>query len=134
VIAAPVLTTLPPPGRGATTQVAATGDTAPSAVAPTTSVQADDQGLPEQGSPASPPTLNVGPGPVTSALQKAPPYLSVFSLDPNDPGRPNEVRVLVSRADEPISGARVTASFRFADLTGTVPVKTVLLPQTAVGV
>src|SRR4029079_16542766 len=100
VIAAAVLTRLPPPGRGATTQVAATGDTAPSAVAPTTSVQADDQDLAEQGSPASPPTLNVGPGPVTSALRKAPPYLSVFSLDPNGAGRPNEVKVLVSRADE----------------------------------
>jgi hypothetical protein len=134
VIAAAVLTTLPPPGRGATTQVAATGDTAPSAVAPTTSVQADDQDLAEQGSPASPPTLNVGPGPVTSALQKAPPYLSVFSLDPNGAGRPNEVKVLVSRADEPISGARVTASFRNVEGGDQVPVQTVLLPQTAVGV
>jgi hypothetical protein len=44
------------------------------------------------------------------------------------------VRVLVSRSDEPISGARVTASFRFADLAAQVPVTNVLLPQTAVGV
>jgi copper transport protein len=133
VIAAAVLTTLPPPGRGATTQVATNGE--PLAVQTGPTATTDNVAAEETpGGPVAPPTLNVGPGPIDSALQKAPPYLSVFSLDPNDPGRPNEVRVLVSRADEPISGARVTASFRFADLTGTVPVKTVLLPQTAVGV
>ena len=116
VIAAAVLTTLPPPGRGATTQVAAaTGEPIAVQTGPTASTE-DPAAAETPGGPLAPPTLNVGPGPIDSALQKAPPYLSVFSLDPNDPGRPNQVRVLVSRADEPISGARVTASFRFADL------------------
>lgn len=135
VIAAAVLTTLPPPGRGATTQVAASASGVPIAVqtAPTASTN-DPDAEQTPGGPLAPPTLDVGPGPIDSALQQAPPYLSVFSLDPNDPKRPNEVRVLVSRADEPISGARVTASFRFADLAAQVPVKNVLLPQTAVGV
>lgn len=133
IVAAAVLTTLPPPGRGATTQVAAGNDTA--VVVPSATTPADpDSDVPLDGEPAPPPTLDVGPGPVESALQSAPPYLAIFSFTPNAPGTTNEVKVLVSRSDEPISGAKVTASFRLADTENQLPVETVPLEQTAVGV
>jgi copper transport protein len=130
VIAAAVLTTLPPPGRGATTQVAAAGDVAATPAATGTATGEVDP----TAQPLAPAALEIGPGPVESALQKAPPYLSVFSIAPNGAGKANDVKVLVSRADEPISGARVTATFRNIEQSDQVPVQTVLLPQTAVGV
>ncbi len=131
VVAAAVLTTLPPPGRGATTQVAASGDVA-ATPAPAPTATGDVDATAEPLARRRPSTS--GPGPVESALQKAPPYLSVFSIAPNGAGRPNDVKVLVSRNDEPISGARVTATFRNVAGSDQVPVQTVLLPQTAVGV
>jgi copper transport protein len=130
IVAAAVLTTLPPPGRGATTQVAAAGN-APTAVPTGTDADPD---APQAGEPTPPPTLDVGPGPVESALQSAPPYLGIFSLDPNGAGRPNNVKVIVSRSDEPISGARVTATFRHVEMGETMPVQTINLAQSAVGV
>lgn len=130
IVAAAVLTTLPPPGRGATTQIAS-GDSPPAVVQTGSAPEPDG---PEAGEPTPPPTLNVGPGPVDSALQAAPPYLGIFSLDPNVAGRPNNVKMVVSRSDEPISGATVTATFRAADAGTAVPVQTVPLEQTAVGV
>ncbi len=130
IVAAAVLTTLPPPGRGATTQVASAGEAAtvvPTGVAP-------DPDGPEAGEPTPPPALNVGPGPINSALQSAPPYLGIFSLDPNRAGRANNVTMIVSRSDEPISGATLTASFRLVEVSGQTPVRTITLQQTAVGV
>jgi hypothetical protein len=129
IVAAAVLTTLPPPGRGATTQVAA--GTIPSVVGTGTATEPDG---PAAGEPTPPPTLDVGPGPIDSALQSAPPYLGIFSLDPNGAGRSNTVKVIVSRSDEPISGAKVTATFRHVDPGQNMPVATVTLEQTAVGV
>jgi copper transport protein len=128
IVAAAVLTTLPPPGRGATTQVAA--GTTPSVVGAGASTEPDG---PAAGEPPPPPTLDVGPGPIDSALQSAPPYLGIFSLDPNGAGRSNTVKVIVSRSDEPISGAKVTATFRHVE-DQAMPVLTVPLEQTAVGV
>ncbi|MDX6378765.1 MAG: copper transport protein [Gaiellaceae bacterium] len=131
VVAAAVLTTLPPPGRGATTQVAA--GPVPVIAQPGTTTAAEPDG-PDAGEPTPPPALDVGPGPVDSALQPAPPYLGIFSLDPNGPGRTNEVRMLVSRSDEPLSGATVTATFRHVESGSAMPVRTIVLQQTAVGV
>ena len=130
IVAAAVLTTLPPPGRGATTQVAAAGD---AATVVNTGAQQDPDG-PEAGEPTPPPTLDVGPGPIDSALQSAPPYLGIFSLDPNVAGGANDVKMIVSRSDEPISGATVTATFRHVESGSTTPVQTIPLHQTAVGV
>ena len=130
IVAAAVLTTLPPPGRGATTQVAAAGD---AATVVNTGAQQDPDG-PEAGEPTPPPTLDVGPGPIDSALQSAPPYLGIFSLDPNVAGGANDVKMIVSRSDEPISGATVTATFRHVESGSTMPVQTIPLHQTAVGV
>ena len=126
-----MLTTLPPPGRGATTQVAAAGS-APILVQ--TGTAAADPDAPVEGEPTPPPTLDVGPGPVDSAQQSAPPYLGLFSLTPNGAGRPNDVKVLVSRSDEPIAGAKVTATFRHVEMGAQMPLQTIVLPQTAVGV
>jgi copper transport protein len=131
IVAAAVLTTLPPPGRGATTQVAAAG-TAPISVQ--TGTGAADADAPVEGEPAPPPTLDVGPGPIESAQQSAPPYLGLFSLTPNGAGRPNDIRVLVSRSDEPIAGAKVSATFRHVEMGTQMPLQTIVLPQTAVGV
>jgi copper transport protein len=133
VVAAAVLTTLPPPGRGATTQVAAAGDVAAAAAAPAATGATTGE-VDATAEPLAPAALEIGPGPVESALQKAPPYLSVFSIAPNGAGQANDVRVLVSRDDEPISGARVTATFRNVEQGDQLPVQTILLPQTAVGV
>ena len=44
------------------------------------------------------------------------------------------MKVLVSRSDEPIAGAQVTATFRFAEAGTQTPLQTVTLAQTAVGV
>jgi len=133
VVAAAVLTTLPPPGRGATTQVAAAGDVAAAAATPAATGVTTGE-VDATAEPLAPAALEIGPGPVESALQKAPPYLSVFSIAPNGAGQANDVRVLVSRDDEPISGARVTATFRNVEQGDQLPVQTILLPQTAVGV
>jgi putative copper export protein len=130
IVAAAVLTTLPPPGRGATTQVATGGD-APAATLPGAVTDPDG---PELGEPTPPPTLNVGPGPIDSALQSAPPYLGIFSLDPNVAGQTNDVKMIVSRSDEPISGATVTATFRRVESDAATPAQTIPLEQTAVGV
>ena len=133
IVAAAVLTTLPPPGRGATTQVAAAGD-APIAVQTGHGAPADPDAPVEPGEPTPPPTLDVGPGPIDSAQQSAPPYLGLFSLDPNGAGRPNDVKCSCRASDEPISGAKVTATFRHVEIGSQMPVQTILLPQTAVGV
>ena len=130
IVAAAVLTTLPPPGRGATTQIAVAGS-APAVVQTGTGSAPD---APAAGEPVPPPTLAVGPGPIDSALQSSPPYLGIFSLDPNSAGRPNTVKVLVSRSDEPIAGATVTATFRHVEMGEKMPVQTIALEQTAVGV
>jgi putative copper export protein len=131
IVAAAVLTTLPPPGRGATTQVAAAG-AAPVAVQPGT--DPGDADAPVEGEPTPPPTLDVGPGPIDSAQQSAPPYLGLFSLSPNSAGTSNDVKVLVSRSDEPIAGAKVTATFRLVEVGSQTPLQTITLAQTAVGV
>ncbi len=130
VVAAAVLTTLPPPGRGATTQIADVG-AAPVAVLTGTAPEPD---APEPGEPTPPPILAVGPGPIDAAIQSAPPYLGIFSFEPNVAGRPNTVKVLVSRSDEPLSGAEVTATFRSVERGDEVPVQTITLEQDAVGV
>ncbi len=132
IVAAAVLTTLPPPGRGATTQVAAAGS-APIAIQAGTGDEPDAD-APIEGEPTPPPTLDVGPGPVDSAQQSAPPYLGLFSITPNGAGRPNEVKVLVSRSDEPIAGAKVSATFRHVEMGSEMPLQTIVLPQSAVGV
>jgi copper transport protein len=83
VLAAAVLSSLPPPSKA----LAAVGDA----------------------------TAHVGPGPVTSVVQKAGYTLKVH-VDPNRAAVPNMFELQITKAGKPVTGAEVVASFAMLDM------------------